>query len=533
MKTFIEKRPLLFLLLLAFLVRLVAVIFAKGYMMHDDHFLTIEPSASWADGYNFNDWMPTPENHREHPEPISFFYLGFLFVFFKLFNALGLDNPDTQMFLMRLIHAVYSLLTVYFAYKITERLSGKKDAFLVGLLLAVMAFVPNFSVRNLVEFVSQPPLLAGFYILIKNNAFRSVTWRLPFGNSSLTLNDVFDNHLSISFGKLMLAALILGLAVGFRYQTVLIVALVGVMFVLQREWSRFVVFGAVAFTGFFITQLDDVLLWGGQPFQHLLGYFGYNAKNAFNYPGAPLTYVSFIGYYILPPVSLFLLTGFGREWRRMFFIVLPIGFFILFHIVYPNRQERFIMPALPFFVIAGVIGWNRFRATSAFWLKRDKLHKILWAFFWSINIMALLVFSTTYSKRSRVEAMLYLANQGDCRNFIQEFTYSEGGTLVPQFYANNWSWYYVFRKGTDIPADFNNMESVEQSTKGTITPRLIPNYILFYNDEDIDQRIQYIQEFADLEYMTTVEPGWFDQLLHRLNDKNSLEKIRIYRMKKR
>ncbi|MFZ4786211.1 MAG: hypothetical protein ACOYLH_12100, partial [Flavobacteriales bacterium] len=153
--------------------------------------------------------------------------------------------------------------------------------------------------------------------------------------------------------------------------------------------------------------------------------------------------------------------------------------------------------------------------------------------FWSINIMALLVFSTTYSKRSRVEAMLYLANQGDCKNFIQEFSYSEGGTLVPQFYANTWSWYYVFRKGTDIPGDFQNMESVEESTKNTITPRLIPNYILFYNDEDIDQRIQYIQEFADLEYMTTIEPGWFDQLLHRLNDKNSLEKIRIYRMKKR
>jgi hypothetical protein len=61
-------------------------------------------------------------------------------------------------------------------------------------------------------------------------------------------------------------------------------------------------------------------------------------------------------------------------------------------------------------------------------------------------------------------------------------------------------------------------------------PKPIPNYILFYNDENIEERIQHVQEFAQLEYCTTIEPGWFDKLLHSLNDKNSLEKVRIYKM---
>ena len=527
---FREEKPLAFLIVIAFLVRLIAVFFAKGYMMHDDHFLTIEPSSSWADGFNFNEWAPGIGNNRTSPEPISFFYLGFLFVFFKVFNFFGIENPDTQMFLMRFIHASYSLLTIYFAYKITLLISGKKNAFQVGLLLALLAFVPNFSVRNLVEFVSQPPLLAGVYLLLKHNAFRAVTWRVPFGNKSITFHEGLNSSISIGFGKLALAAFILGLAVGFRYQTVLIVALLGSIFILQKEWGKFIVYGAFAFTAFFITQIDDVLLWGGQPFQHLLGYFGYNAKNALNYPGAPLTYLSFIGYYILPPVSLFLMWGFVKEWKRLLFIFWPVGFFILFHIVYPNRQERFILPALPFFVIAGVIGWNRFREFSSFWMKREKLQKVMWSLFWVINTVALLVLSTTYSKRSRVEAMLYLYNQGDCKNFVQEFTYTDGGPLVPQFYAGNWSWYYVWRKGTDISEDFSIMDNAAVDFAGTMKPKPIPNYILFYNDENIEERIQHVQEFAQLEYCTTIEPGWFDKLLHRLNDKNSLEKVRIYKM---
>lgn len=532
MKKYIEDHPLAFLLWLAFLVRLIAVFFAKGYMMHDDHFLTVEPSASWADGYNFNEWAPGIGNDRESPEPISFFYLGFLYVFFKGLNFLGIENPDTQMYVIRFIHACYSLLTVYFAYRITERLSGKRDAFYVGLLLALIAVMPNYSVRNLVEFVCMPPLLAGFWILIRFHAFRPVALKFPRGNGSLTLNDGVTNALRISTGRLVLAAFIMGLAVGFRYQAVLIVALTGGMFVLQKELRHFFVFGAVAFIAFFLTQMDDVLFWGGKPFQHLQGYFGYNAENALNYPGSWATYLSFIGYIILPPVGLMLVFGFLREWKRYFFLFFPIAFFVLFHILYPNRQERFIFPALPFVVILGVIGWNRFVAQSVFWSVRKSLLRACWIFFWTVNIAAMLVLSTTYSKRARVEAMLYLYEKGDCTNFIQDFRQAEGGSLVPQFYSGNWQWYYVFRPESDYAAEIRMMPDLEAQQKGTIKPKDQPNYILFYNTGKMDERVEAIREyFPEMKYETTIEPGWFDVLLHRLNDKNALETVTIYKLK--
>ncbi|MFM7725515.1 MAG: hypothetical protein ACKO7B_02345, partial [Flavobacteriales bacterium] len=334
-----QAHPLRTILLVALTFRLLAACFAPGYMMHDDHFLTIEPSGSWADGKNFNHWLPGVGNSNEHPEPISFFYLGFLFVIFKLLQFLGIEHPETQMLFMRIVHAVYSLLTIYFAFRITELLSNRKSAMTVGWLLACIAIMPNFSVRNLVEIVCMPPLLAGMWMLLKHVPLK----RFTLGPIQLE-SPVEQSAQKKTTAALVVAALLMGLAVGFRYQTGLFVAVVGGVLALQYSVRSFILFGVISFAAFFITQLDDVSLWGGEPFQHLRGYFEYNKKNALNYPGSPWAYLSFIGIFILPPVSLFLTAGFFSSWRKLAIIVLPASAFLLFHILYPNKQERFILP---------------------------------------------------------------------------------------------------------------------------------------------------------------------------------------------
>lgn len=48
--SFFSKNTLPKIVLIALAVRLIAVLFAPGYMMHDDHFLTVEPASSWAVG---------------------------------------------------------------------------------------------------------------------------------------------------------------------------------------------------------------------------------------------------------------------------------------------------------------------------------------------------------------------------------------------------------------------------------------------------------------------------------------------------
>ena len=59
----------------------------------------------------------------------------------------------------------------------------------------------------------------------------------------------------------------------------------------------------------------------------------------------------------------------------------------------------------------------------------------------------------------------------------------------------------------------------------------IITYILFYNEGKIKERVEAIQaHFPKMTYETKIEAGWFDVLLHTLNDKNSLETIYIYKI---
>lgn len=510
-------------MLLALFVRLLAVFFAKGYMMHDDHFLTVEPASSWAAGSNFNNWAPGIGNDRPHPEPISFFYLGFLALFFKGFLMLGIDNPDTQMYLIRLIQALYSLLIVYYGFKITELLSGKKNALLVGLLLALIGILPNFSVRNLVEIVCIPPLLIGYWLLLKNAHKAEKTTFL----SRLVSIPSVDWKLSTIIG----AALIMGLTVGVRYQTGLWIALVGLVILIQSNFKNAFLFGVFSFATFFLTQIDDVILWGGEPFQHLKGYFDYNTEHRNNYPGSPFAYLSFIGIFILPPVSLFLVLGFFRKFKKYLIISLPLLGFVLFHVIYPNRQERFILPALPFVVMIGVIGWNEFVAKSSFWLSKKSLLRGSWAFFWVINTVVMVVLCFTYSKKSRVEAMLYLYNQHDCKNYALEFTHLRGASMLPQFYSGIWTRYYYWNEDVNIEEVVAHMPNEEQITADLLIPCPEPNYYIFYDDEKLEERVARIKSLKPtLTFQATIEPGWFDVALHRLNPKNMLEKMHIYKV---
>ncbi len=515
-KKYFNEKPLQAILLIGLVVRLLAVLFSHGYFMHDDHFLTVEPAASWAVGKNAGDYIPGWGNDKVSPEPLSFFYLGLLFVFFKAMHFFGLENPDSQMYVMRLVHGLYSLLTIYFAFKITEKLSHRKNAIQVGVLLALIAVLPNFSVRNLVEMVCIPPLLAGFWLLL-----RQPVVPLPGPQKTQIWNWSF-----------MGAALLMGLAVGVRFQTGLLVALVGFVLLLQRGFWSAVVFGIMSFFAFFLTQIDDVLLWGGKPFQHLQGYFSYNTKNANNYPGSPIAYLSFIALYILPPVSLFLLFGFFRQWKKNLLIFLPVLGFLIFHIVYPNRQERFILPALPFVVMLGVIGWNEFIAASKFWERRKGLLRSSYVFFWTINVVVMLVFCFTYGKRARVEAMKYLYEQGDCQNFVREASGSDIASMPPQFYSgHDYPTYYYWTRDTDVDGTINDFPRQEEECSTHLHKRPLPNYYLFYGAENLDERVARIQRhFTTLQYKTTIEAGWFDKLIHWLNKLNDVETIYIYKV---
>lgn len=485
------EHPLLAIILIAILPRLVAVVFSKGYGMHDDHFEVIEQPFMVIHDISFWDNRGEPEGHSVVYPSIQYFFLN-------AFDFAGIEDPQTAMFLIRLLHAIYSLLIVYYGFKITEILSNREIAKKVGLLLALFWALPFLSVRNLVEVVCIPPIMAGFYYTLNSR----------------------DRSLSA-----LIAGLWFGLAFAFRYQTLTIAGMVGLMLLFQKEFRQ-----SVYFTfGFLLSAIliqggADVFAWG-YPFASFIKYVNYNISHGQAYTTGPwYNYTLLVIGALIPPISIFLIYGFWKKGKKILIIFLPVLMFFILHSIFPNKQERFILPVIPLILLLGVIGWEEYIINSSFWSRHRRALKSIWAWFWIINTILLFLFSTYYSKKSRVEAMYTLYGK-DVSGVILVGG-KIGATQPPLFYTG------VYPLPTFV---FNNDEEVLTAKATFDTMSGHPNYAVFFGSEDLDKRVRHIESSLDLKLLLErkIEPSFLDYVFYKLNPKyNKNETAFVYLSKK-
>ena len=463
--------------------------------MHDDHFLVVEVGASWAQGADYNAWLPASQLERgvalPEPHPGNFVYPGLHMGMFALLRAAGLVEPAAQMVVIRLMHAAWSLLVVVLGYRIAEHLAGTATARRVGLLLAALGWMPVVSVHQLVEVFCMPPLLAAVWWWI----------RTPL-----------DRHTRATWVAIGCAW---GLATGLRYQVGL--AAVGfaaaVLFTHRKAAiPALVSVTASALAVFALTQISDLWVWG-EPFAQLRAYFGYNTEQAGNYPQGPVyQYILTLAGLLLPPFSLLLLVAGVRGWRKWAVVVWPALLFLLFHSVFPNKQERFILPVVPLLVVAGMAGLGNF--TEIRWKRR------LWQASWVLNVLALIVLTPATFKRSRLEAMDLLHDFGNVENFLA--VQVDSGALPPQFYWGKWTRYWTTDGSTDPAEDKATMCASE---------RPFPDAILFYGDRHLGAAVErYKALYPSMSYAGQAPPGKLDLLMNFLNPVNSVERVLVYRV---
>ena len=394
----------------AVLLRLMAVIFAKGWGMLDDHFLVIEIAQSWVDDGNFNHWLPWDEEN-EGPRGHTFFYAGLHFLLFSFFKWINLDDPQTKMFFVRLLHAAFSMVVVVLGYKITKKISGKKSARLAGLLLAALWFMPWASVRNLVEVVAIPFLFIS-------------TWMI--------LNAGEKRRPLLTF---LLAGFVAGIAFSVRYQTMIYAGGNGLALLFRKEIREAIVFGIGYLLSMIVFQgIVDYFIWG-TPFAEFIQYVLYNLEYRYDYITGPwYNYLLLLFILLIPPVSLFLLAGMFNHIKKHLIIFLPVIIFLAFHSYFPNKQERFILTIVPFLVILGVAGWQSWMQTKSFLRRNRKLIRGGWIFFWVVNVILLAAVSTMYSKRAQAETMTYLSRYDDVKAVVVDNRDYGGIQLMPQFY---------------------------------------------------------------------------------------------------
>ena len=473
----------------AFFIRLVAAIFSKGYGMHDDHFLVIEASASWVDGYDYNGWLPWSEGNRGGPEGHSFTYVGLNFLFFYTFKFMGIVNPMLLMFFNRLIHGIISLAVIYFAFKISEKLSNTKNAIIVAWLLAFATVVPFMSVRNLVELAAVPFLMYGSWLLIREN---------------------LTNKYNFFY-----AGLAIGFALSFRYQIAVFAIGIGAYYFFTWKFKEFLWYVAGLILTFVLTQgLVDYIIWG-YPFAEFYAYFTYNLDQGMAYQPNSNYFMYFyvlMGVFILP-LGILIWIGFLKSYKRYLLFFLPTLIFILFHSIYPNRQERFILTVLPFFIILGIIGFEELK-NRLFW---DKLWNFSYRFFWILNIPIVTIACFHFSKKSRVEAMYSLyGNSIRNERILSEGSRETKPSQMPKFYANSWECIFTERIDTTQSLEVNSESKYD--------------YIFFFGEEELGERIkEYKRIYPKLKLIKKCNPSFLDNLIRTINPVNSNQYIEVWK----
>jgi hypothetical protein len=224
---------------------------------------------------------------------------------------------------------------------------------------------------------------------------------------------------------------------------------------------------------------------------------------------------------LIPPVSLFMFYGFFREWKRYFLVFFPAALFFIFHSLFPNKQERFIIPFIPFFIILGTIGYYSFISGSKFAARFPKTIRGSWIFFWAINLFLLVVASTTYSKKARVESMLYLSRYPDVKYVMVE-ELNRGPDILPSYYMGQWPGFYQQNDDTTAAEMIRHLATLPAGKQ--------PAFFLFFDKDSLQNRVIAAREsFPCLVYETRIDPGFIDNLLHWMNPYNKNKKIFIYR----
>jgi hypothetical protein len=486
-----EERPLAVVLAVAALLRLAAAFLSPGFAFHDDHFEVVEIAQRWVDGGR--DWLDRTDSLR------SLVYPGLHWAVFAGLEGVGVTDPQTKMLVVRLLNAAWSMLSVLFGYKIAEAIAGRERARLAGLLLAAFWLAPFSAVRDLVEVACQPPLMIALWLLV----------RTPEGPRRRDA---------------LVAGAWLGLAFTIRFQTLVIPATLGLVLLVSRRVVPAVLLGVGTLLSAAVLQGGSDWIGYGRPFSSFLAYLAYNSnpQNVAGYPTGPWhRYLGTLLGVLVPPTSVLLLAGVLRTARRLPLLFWPAFAFIALHSAYAGKQERFLFPILPILFVLAAIGAGELAKGVRALARRPRLVRGLWIWFWLANTVLLAVYTTNYSKRSRVAPLSWLHAQADVRGVVLE-TVEGSAPFVPLFYL---------AKTVPVYALPGSRSVEELRAEIEASPGTAPNYVVLTGEANLDARLERLRPvFPRLTPVASFDPGLVDRLLHRLNPRRNVNlAARVYR----
>jgi hypothetical protein len=456
-------------------------------MAHDDHFETIEIANSWVhDGMFLPDGTLRWEGKPDIGVLRSAVYSIFLYGQLKISAAAGIEHLDLQMYFIRFIHALLSLLPVIYGYRYLKEETDDRTATMGGMLLAAHFLMPFLAVRNLVEMVSADFLLPSLYY-----AHRSVK--------------------SESDSDAILAGVFAGLAFIIRMQVIMAAAVVPVAMVFgYRDWRRGIVFSLALLVLIGAQGVIDIYTHG-KFLGSLTNYIAGNMGAPPTMPEPWYNYILLVFGVMIPPLA-FIFVGsifLKKVIKEHLILWLPTIAFLIGHSVITNKQERFIIPIFPALLVLGSLGLH-YLAKSQGWYTRQKLLRFFcWAIFLIANVAALVPFTFDYGHRGAVDPLVFLSRQDDAKSVL--FDCSERRMFIPFSY-----WKYDRTKAVTVYSQDELMADLKNGKLSAVNP---PDYVVVFSDTALDSHIGMLQSLGDYKLVHHSEPSLMDIILNKMNPK--------------
>lgn len=326
------KHPLSLILLLAIIVKILAVIFTDGWLTESNFNYYTIPSS----------WMANP----------------------------------WIVYVSRLLLGAFSLLIITIAYRITKIIADKTTALEIATFGALLWGVPYVTVHPFEGVVALPFILYGTLLIIKQH--------------NLLDSDEIDKFHRTSF---IIAGFCLGLGFAVYYNSLIYYIGILITLFILKNWkgALMTLIGYVVAVGITQTVVDLVVYH--KPFVAMMRFFS-DFSSYFDWV-LGLEYnidmvVLFLLLVLVPPMSLILIFGFFSVFRKYILLVLPTLLTLLYAIATLHDLDILLL-AVPTYYIAGFVGWKEFYKKSQFWGRNYWLVLICYLLFAVLNMGTLFV----------------------------------------------------------------------------------------------------------------------------------------------
>ncbi len=435
------------LLILALAVRIYVAGISHGFQHPDEHYQILEPAHGIVYGYFDKAWE-FERGVRSYALP--YFYAGCMIAIKKL---VGTEDPWTVVWILRVLSAFLSLMTLVFVFWLGRLFETKKTRNWIS--FSALAFASfwylfvYFGVRTQSE-----PLSMNFIVI---GAF-------------LVYRDLVESRAKSFDG--FWAGIFLGLAFMVRFQSGIFGLSFLIAYGIRKKWNSlgFLLSGCLLVVGF--QGWIDWLTWGS--FLHSpIEYFRFNILEGGAtalFGRAPWhRYLSYLPRFYTFPIAVMVLLGAfwscNRSCRERFqFLWIMIIPFWIIHNFIGHKEDRFLLPIAPFIVLLTCCGWaHRLESMS----KRCKRTTLV-----IVSLLMLTCGYYTYRKHvwnwcgDQTQAIAFLSRQNDVRGVAITHLVSSG------------SYFYLHKK---VPlAMFYDEERTNREFYDKIPS--VYNYLVLFRD---------------------------------------------------